>query len=314
MTDKDLEFYDRISPVLDRKKYSVPTPTLCPRERERRRLSWRNEYKLYPAKCAGTGKNILSVYNPSSPIIAYDMDYWWSDAWDPMEYGRGFDFDRPFFVQFGELKDTVPQIARSAMANQNCDYINQAGWNKDCYLTFECAYNEKCYYAHNITSSKSCFDCLMVDGCELCYDCIDCTNCFELRFSQDCQNCSDSAFLKNCIGCRHCFGCTNLRNKEYYYLDQPLDKEAYERKIADVSFADVHQLVATKKYFYDIARTKPHRYMQGVKNEGVTGDYIYECKDCYSCFDLRLCRDCRYTTYLQRGNFVYDTNVFGGEK
>jgi hypothetical protein len=61
ITDKDLEFYDKISPVfplpLDKeglgrvKKFPIPTPTLCPECRQQRRLSFRNERKLYKRKC-----------------------------------------------------------------------------------------------------------------------------------------------------------------------------------------------------------------------------------------------------------------------
>jgi hypothetical protein len=54
VTDKDLEFYDKISPVFSEKKYDIPSPTLCPDERMRRRLLWRNEYRIYKRKCDGT--------------------------------------------------------------------------------------------------------------------------------------------------------------------------------------------------------------------------------------------------------------------
>jgi hypothetical protein len=39
----DVEFYDKISPTFNGKKFAIPTPTLCPEERERRRMAWRNE-------------------------------------------------------------------------------------------------------------------------------------------------------------------------------------------------------------------------------------------------------------------------------
>ncbi|MCB9807479.1 hypothetical protein H6768_06460 [Candidatus Peribacteria bacterium] len=43
VTDRDLEFYDKISPVFSGKKYVIPSPTLSPQERQKRRLSWRND-------------------------------------------------------------------------------------------------------------------------------------------------------------------------------------------------------------------------------------------------------------------------------
>lgn len=51
VTDKDLEYLDKKSPIFAGKKYLIPSPTLSPEERKRRRLTWRNERKLYHGKC-----------------------------------------------------------------------------------------------------------------------------------------------------------------------------------------------------------------------------------------------------------------------
>ncbi len=59
LTDKDLEFYDKISPVFAGKKYALPSPTLCPTERTRRRLTWRNDRGLSPSSIDGG----LSMFN-----------------------------------------------------------------------------------------------------------------------------------------------------------------------------------------------------------------------------------------------------------
>jgi hypothetical protein len=47
ITDKDLEFYDKVSPIFGGKKYSIPSPTLCPDERARRRYAYRNNRHVY---------------------------------------------------------------------------------------------------------------------------------------------------------------------------------------------------------------------------------------------------------------------------
>jgi len=69
ITDKDLEFYEKVSPVFSnfnpgvketpglkllesgKVKYLIPSPTLCYKCREMRRFCWRNERKLYKRKC-----------------------------------------------------------------------------------------------------------------------------------------------------------------------------------------------------------------------------------------------------------------------
>jgi hypothetical protein len=50
----DVDFYEKISPTFNGKKYAVQTPTLCPEERQRRRLMFRNERKLYKRTCDAT--------------------------------------------------------------------------------------------------------------------------------------------------------------------------------------------------------------------------------------------------------------------
>ena len=52
ISEKDQVFY---------KKLGVPLPTLCPEERQRRRLSWRNENVLYKSKSALSEKTIISM-------------------------------------------------------------------------------------------------------------------------------------------------------------------------------------------------------------------------------------------------------------
>jgi hypothetical protein len=50
----DIDFYAKISPTFNGKRYPIPTPTLCPEERQRRRLMFRNERKLYKRTCDAT--------------------------------------------------------------------------------------------------------------------------------------------------------------------------------------------------------------------------------------------------------------------
>jgi len=64
VTDKDLQFYEKVSPIFGERKYSIPSPTLSPDERKRRRFTWRNERKLYHRKCDLTGKQMISIYDP----------------------------------------------------------------------------------------------------------------------------------------------------------------------------------------------------------------------------------------------------------
>lgn len=134
MTNKDLEFYEKISPVFTGQKYLIPSPTLCPEERQRRRLAFRNERKLYHRKCDLTGKQFISMYDSVSPYTVYEPKAWYSDSWTPSKYGQGMDFNKSFFEQFHELSLKVPRIGIDLVNCENSDFCNYCGDDKDCYL------------------------------------------------------------------------------------------------------------------------------------------------------------------------------------
>lgn len=72
----DIEFYNKISPTFAGKRFQIPTPTLCPEERSRRRLLFRNERKLYKRKCDATGSMMISLYDPKNPHKIYEESFW----------------------------------------------------------------------------------------------------------------------------------------------------------------------------------------------------------------------------------------------
>src|SRR3989344_4931716 len=87
----DFAFYEKIK---------VPPPTWCPECRNIRRMAWREDHTLYRDTCKLCGKSIISVYAPDGPFIVYCRSCWNSDKWDPLQYGREYDFSRPFFKQY----------------------------------------------------------------------------------------------------------------------------------------------------------------------------------------------------------------------
>ena len=154
ITDADLSFYDRVSPVINGKKYLISSPALCPDCRRQRRLSFRNERTLYRRKCDKTGSDIVSLYAPESPYIVYNHESWWEEGGNFLIYGKDFDFSRTFFEQFRELALKVPRPSLHIIGNQNCDYVNQCGYSNNCYLSFNTDFSESCYYCCNVLHSK----------------------------------------------------------------------------------------------------------------------------------------------------------------
>ena len=292
--DKDLEMLEELSPKFGGVKYSFPPPTQCPDCRLQRRMAQVNQLNLYETKCAKSGDRIISNVHPDSPITVFKQEVWYSDDWDPLDYGREFDFSRPFFEQWHELMLAVPRpsLLTGYEFDENCEYTNHAGKNKNCYLIFDSDENWDSYYSYSINQCKNCSDCFRTRKSELCYECVDCVKCYSSAYLQDSDNCSDSMFLKNCTACRNCLMCSNLKNKEYHVENKPVSKEEFEKFRAILGS---HQALQQAKQRFDTLKIEfPQKFMHGLQNEDVLGDYIVNSKGAYKCFDSEDMWDCRY--------------------
>ena len=168
--DEDLDFYKKISPTFAGKTYEIPPPTLCPDCRMQRRMIWRNEKVLYKRKCDLCQKDIVSVYSEDKPFIVYCQECWWSDKWNPLDFGKEYDPNKSFFEQLAMLQAKVPRIALMNKNPENSEYCNIAGENKNCYLLVAGSwYNEDCCYGIRATRLKNCVDTYNLGDSELCY-------------------------------------------------------------------------------------------------------------------------------------------------
>lgn len=284
ITDDDRVFY---------KKFDVPEPTICFDCRLQRKLVHSNQLHLYKRKCDLTGQSIISNYHADHKFPVYEQKEWFTDKWDACDYAKDYDFNRPFFEQYNELLQVVPRssLLTGFKYDENCEYTHQAGKNKNCYLIFDSDENRDTLYSYSANQDESCMDVYRTRKSELCYECIDCFDCYNLVWSQDSVNCSNSAFLKNCIGCKSCIMCSNLKNKEYHIDNKPVTKEQFEQVIKSLS--SYTSLQGATKHFDEFKSTLPQKYMHGVQNENVIGDYLTNCKNAINCFDSSDLWDCR---------------------
>ena len=291
--ENDLSFYQRMD---------VPPPFMCFNCRLQRRLAFYNRRSLYKRTCDFSGKPIVSMFSPDKPYKVYEKDVWFSDKWDPLEYGRAFDFSRPFFPQFAELLLDVPQMSLGVVGqNINSDFTNDNQRLKNCYLTYDCSDADGVLYGETFVRLKDCVDVLALVDSELCYECTVCSNCYNLKFSQYCRNCSDSWFMRDCIGCRHCFGCANLKQKEYCIFNEQQTRDAYERFLKSFASQDRKRLREMQRRVEDFHLSQYHRAFRGLQNENVVGDFVSNSRNVYWCFNSESLEDCRYCTDIIMG-------------
>ena len=171
---EDFEFYSRMK---------VPAPTFCPECRNQRRMVFRNERSLYKRKCGLCEKDIISMYSPDKPHNVYCAKCYWSDKWDPYEYGMDYNSSRQFFEQFKELQEKVPLLSLVQDNAVNSDWVNWERDAKNCYLDVGGEGSEDSAYNTYALWSKDCFDSYWVENSELGYELIKTEKCYKSAYS-----------------------------------------------------------------------------------------------------------------------------------
>lgn len=282
ITEKDMEFYDKISPVFAWTKYQIPSPTLCPECRNQRRLAWRNRRNMYRRTCDASGKNIISMFSPDKPYKVYHVkDFEW-DKWDAKEYAKEFDFSRPFFEQFDELLKSVPlpHLAVIESELENADYVNWAHRIKNSYLSNNMVDCENIYYSEDIYWCKNVIDSLSLKASENCYECINSHNIYNSKYLFECENCRDSIYSKFCKWCSSCIWCINLTNKEYHIFNVAYSKEEYAKIASSLTESEI------KSKASDLAKKVPYKFAKIIESENAIWDNIVSSKDIKNSFDI----------------------------
>lgn len=275
---EDFTFYERIK---------VPPPTFCPDCRSTRRMAWRNERSWYRRTCDATGKSILSTFHPESGFKVYEQNYWKSDAWDPLGYGKDIDMTRPFLSQFQDLLKVVPQPNLVQKNLVNSEYSNVALNLKNCYQCVGIDGGEDSAYCFSgILDVKNSFDIYQSTGSEQSYELIDCSRSSKVCFAEVCEGCVSSRLLYDCRNCTDCIACVGLRNKQRCIFNQEYAKEQYERELAKFDFGSYQKLQAARVEFEELKLRIPHKFAAIVKSENAVGDNIRNSRDVRG-FDIR---------------------------
>ncbi len=282
----DFSFYE---------KMKVPPPTWCPDCRMVRRLSFRNERNLFRRKDAHTGEDSFSGFPPEANLKTYENSYWHGDKWDPLSYGVDYDFSKPFFKQFYDLLSVVPLPAKSSAGFMiNSDYCNEAGRLRNAYLCFDSDFVENSAYLVKATNMKDSFDSHEVIEDELCYEDVMVYKSYRTFYSLDCESCVDVWFSKGLRGCTNCFGCVNLKGKSYYFFNEPLSKEEYDKKIAELNLGSYESIIQLRTAILEFWQKFPVKYYHGIRNVNCTGERISDSKNVRDSVSIQEGENMRY--------------------
>lgn len=305
ITDGDLEFY---------KRFDVPMQDLCFRCSQMQKLAFRNERKLYLRKCDFSGENIISIYSKEKPYKIYKSEYFYSDKWDPLEFGQDFDFSKSFFKQFKKLKLKVPRIALINAKGENSEYCNMTYGNKNCYLVFGGDFNQDTLYGTLCMNNRDCIDLDYSNSNELSYYLNDCVKCYECYFAFDSKNCTNCAYISDCIGCNECLFCTNLIKKSYYIFNKQYSKEEYFKEKENILSGSYSKSVENFVKFLDFIKNRIVKNYHGISCENSTGDYLKNCKNCENCYDASDSEDLKNIIFAIDTKDCFNSCLLGGNR
>ncbi len=287
ITPDDEAFYQKID---------VPPPTFCPMCRLERRLAFLNTFRLYKRDCDLCKKSVVSRYPPDAKYVVYCAKCWWSDNWSPYDYGRDYDFSRPFFEQFNELLHEAPLSALSTdiASIATSPYTNHVGNQKNSYLIFHSDRDENCAYGFHHFDNKEVFDCSITSDSELCFDSIHSfqdNKCIGVDHTTESMEC---LFTRDAVGCQNCFASANIKNKKYVFFNEQLSKEEYFRKLSEIDLGSYSQYIAVKKQAEENNKKYPYKGLYDRFCVNSTGNYIFNSKNVMEGFETSFSQDSKF--------------------
>jgi len=283
---EDFNFYEKIK---------VPPPTWCPECRMIRRLAFREDRSLYKDKCDNCTEEIISIYNENNSFPVYCPSCWWGDSWDGSDYGKNYDFSKPFLKQFYELLEVTPYQSISQKNSVNCDYSNGGTRCKNCIFCFDGYESIDCYNCQVPVLTRNSIDSDGTWNADHAYETIYSNGIYNTKFVYFSNECMDCSFLFNCLGCSDCFGCVNLRNQKYCIWNKQYTKEEYKKEIIKWDLGSYKIVQEAKKKFMELYYKTPRRFASIINSVNVSGDDIQNTRNCQTCFSaLNGVENCKY--------------------
>ncbi len=300
ITDKDLEFYKKVSPSFWWKKYLIPSPTLCPDCRNQRRLSFRNVNNLYKTN------NLVSPYSPDKKYNVVEQKKWfWGDI-DWIKFWIEFDPHKNVLEQFQYLQKKAPRWANITINCENCDRSLNISDSKNCYFVKSSFWCENCFYSSELRNSCSnVFDTYLANDCDNIYESIDIKNSSNVFYWNRIQNWRNSIYVYDCVNIKNCIWCVWLRNKEYYFLNEQITKNEFETIFAKM-LQDNEYKAKIYENFKLLQLKTPNIALKIIWSENCIWDEIINSNNVYYWFSIIECEDCKYIYIWSNTNTCQD--------
>jgi len=176
------------------------------------------------------------------------------------------------YQNFENLKKTLNKLSTqrihkyaNILNSENCtgDFLTNC---QNCTNCYDLVDSQDCHNIRVGLKCKNCFDCnnTYIDM-ELCHEIMSALYVYHSAYSIYIFNSSNILYSECLYGCKNCFGCTGLRNKEYCVFNKQYTKKEYEELVPRI----IKHMQSTGEWglFFPI-KYAPHCY-----NETVANDY-----------------------------------------
>ena len=304
---EDLGFYE---------KMGVPPPTHCPKCRRIRRLLWLNDVTLYGRECMICTKKFFSIYEKGNAVEVLCPKCFFSNEFNPEEYGIAYDSNIPFLEQFGKLFRSIPKLGvvnDDGIGSTNCLYDNDIAFSKNCTMCFVGWKMENCLYCVYINGGKDMCDCHGVnEPSELTYEGVVVDAMARSKYIYWCASGTDCQFGYDLRGCSDCFMCFGLRNKQYYFKNEKYPKEEYEKIVASYKLNTRTGVKMAKQEFVEFLNSRPRKFAELRSSVNCTGTELIRSKNIKDSNFASFSEDSRYCNNGVMFKTCYDCSG-GGE-
>lgn len=218
-----------------------------------------------------------------------------------------------FFQELNKLISSFPKLPGHVFDSEDCYFCDYVYWSKNARYCFDLAKSSDCLYVYDSILCANCVDCDYAAECELCYESENPFKCFNCNYISDCANLNDSFYCIDCANGRHLFGCLHLRNKSFCIFNRQFTEAEYEEKVSKLKGLPAEKIL---RFLSEMEKSYPRtQTFSGSNINTEYGNYIYQNKNCYLCFDAykneesAYLYDCANNAACLNMTYSYESNL-----
>ena len=240
--------------------------------------------------------NQFSLCTPDDiPFPVYETKKWYSDEWDPYQYGMDIDFSQPFLQQFKELFNKVPRMALVKQGfSINSEYTHRVKRYENSYMVFRSTKSVDSFYIYTAHNILNCVDCLQYLLASYVMSVLIVINVINFLFHKNAMNVEILCFYMDAEIAPNSVGCVNLINQEYSIFNQRYIKEEYFEKLKELKLNTASGIAKMEVEFSKFKKQFPQKAVMSLKSNNISGNWFTNCQNVKNSYWVINAKDCRY--------------------